>query len=65
MSFLNIGEAADLLRVTKSTVYAWVHQKRIPHRKHGGKLVFSRIDLLDWSEGQKVQILGESGLGAV
>jgi len=51
--FLTLSEAAIFLRVTKSTIYAWVHQRRLPFRKHGRLLVFSIDELLAWSESQK------------
>jgi len=47
--FLIAEEAAEFLWIKKSTLYAWVHQKKIPYRKHGRLLVFSRADLLEWS----------------
>lgn len=47
--FLNVQEAADLLRVQKSTIYSWTSKKMIPFRKHGGKLVFCHPELLNWS----------------
>jgi excisionase family DNA binding protein len=49
VTFLNIGDASDFLCVQKSTLYSWVHQRRIPHRKHGRCLVFLRSDLENWS----------------
>lgn len=53
--FLNVSEAASFLRVSISTLYGWVHQRRIPFRKHGSKLVFSRTDLEGWSKTQEVR----------
>jgi excisionase family DNA binding protein len=60
--FLNVQEAAFLLRVRCATLYIWVHQRRIPFRKHGGRLVFSRCDLLKWSEARKVTSLPQGGM---
>jgi excisionase family DNA binding protein len=53
--FLNIVEAANLLHLKVSTLYAWVHGRKIPHRKHGSKLVFSLEDLLAWSDARCVE----------
>lgn len=40
-------EAADLLHVAVGTVYAWVHQKRVPHYRIGKRCVrFSKSALL-------------------
>ena len=46
-------EAAVYLRVKLSTLYAWVHQRKIPFRKHGRKLIFSKEDLNLWSREQQ------------
>jgi len=50
--FLTIEETSSLLRVTKSTLYTWVHQRKIPFRKHGGRVVFNKQELDDWSREQ-------------
>lgn len=52
--YMNIAEAADYLRVTRKTLYNWTYTERIPFRKHGGRVVFSKMDLDTWSNQQKV-----------
>jgi len=52
--FLNVVEAAEFLRVKIATIYAWVHQRRIPFRRHGRRTIFSRKDLEAWSESQAI-----------
>ena len=37
---LNSTQLAELLNIKISTVYAWVHYKKIPYVKLGGKLAF-------------------------
>ncbi|OQW47943.1 MAG: hypothetical protein A4S09_14190 [Proteobacteria bacterium SG_bin7] len=54
MKFLNTEEAANLLKVTKATIYKWVHEKFIPHRKHGGKVIFTEQELMDWSSQNSI-----------
>lgn len=54
--YLGVKEAAFLLKVQVSTVYAWVHQRKIRHRKHGSKLVFAVEDLREWSDRQVVEV---------
>jgi len=56
---LNVLEAADFLRVKPATIYAWVHQRKLPFRKHGRKLAFLRKDLASWSDGKRVLPLDE------
>lgn len=51
-NFLDLNEAAQFLKLKPSTLYAWVHQRKIPFRKHGSRLVFSRDELVDWSNRQ-------------
>jgi excisionase family DNA binding protein len=61
--FLDIREAAEFLKIKVTTLYDWVHQRRIPFRKHGRRLVFATEDLRVWSEGQAVGIRPEIPLG--
>lgn len=48
--FLTVDEAALFLKVKRSTIYAWIHKRRIPYRKHGSRVVFLQYDLIKWSE---------------
>jgi excisionase family DNA binding protein len=52
--FLTLPEAAALLRVKVTTVYDWVHQRKVPFRKHGSRVIFRRDELLAWSESRAV-----------
>jgi excisionase family DNA binding protein len=61
--FLNTTEAAELLKVKLSTIYAWIHQRKIPYRKHGARVVFFREDLENWSKSKCVPTYDPSGLG--
>jgi excisionase family DNA binding protein len=55
--FLNVHEAAEFLRVAQATLYGWVHCRKIPHRKHGSKLVFCREELSAWSKSHEISAL--------
>lgn len=57
---LNVEEAAAFLKVKADTIYAWVHMRRIPFRKHGSRLVFSKWELQEWSKAQAVRPLEQS-----
>jgi len=61
LRFLTVGEAAEALRVKKATVYAWVHQRRIPFRKHGARVVFREDELRAWSAASLVMPVGGHG----
>lgn len=52
--FLKPKEAASLLRLAVSTIYEMVSQDRIPYRKAGGRLLFERDELLEWTRTRKV-----------
>ncbi len=41
-NLLNIKEAASYLRISVSTLYRWVHQKKIKHAKIGSRVLFSQ-----------------------
>jgi excisionase family DNA binding protein len=43
---LSVPQAAKLLNLTVSTIYAKVHKKEIPYMKYGKKVRFSRKALL-------------------
>src|SRR5262249_9549835 len=55
--FLEVSEAAQLLRVKERTVYSWISQGRIPVRYANGKPIFLLPELLNWTlpEGDKYQ----------
>lgn len=41
-NLLNIKEAASYLRISISTLYRWIHQKKIKHVKIGSRVLFSQ-----------------------
>jgi excisionase family DNA binding protein len=47
--FLEVEEAAELLRVEPKTIRAWVSQDRIPYRKANGRVIFMLAELLLWT----------------
>ena len=47
--FLEVEEAAELLRVEVKTIRAWVSQDRIPYRKANGRVIFMLAELLAWT----------------
>ena len=48
-------EAAEFLSVKLSTIYAWVHQRKIPYLKLGRCLRFSPTVLQRWLEELAVE----------
>jgi excisionase family DNA binding protein len=47
--FLNVREAAELLRVAPKTLYGLVSQRRIPYRHAGRRLLFLESELIEWT----------------
>ncbi len=45
---LNAKEAAEFLRVSKDSLYDAVGRGEVPHRRLGGRILFSRSKLLAW-----------------
>lgn len=45
VKLLTVEEVASLLNVPKSTVYQWVHYKKIPFVKFGRRLNFSEEEI--------------------
>jgi len=48
--FLSVDEAAELLSISKRTIYGWVQQGRIPYRKAGRRVLFIESELLEWTK---------------
>lgn len=42
-------EAAEYLQINRNTIYQWARQGKIPCRKVGSKVYFSRSELDDWA----------------
>ena len=57
--FLTVAQAAKLLGVTVPTIYRWRYEHRIPYRKHGRLVRFSKQDLLAWSRNGAVHPIDE------
>ncbi len=54
---MNLEEVVRLTGYSKSSIYKFIHQRKIPFYKpaHGGrKLYFRRKDILEWLQGQRI-----------
>ncbi|MGH9759793.1 MAG: helix-turn-helix domain-containing protein [Blastocatellia bacterium] len=47
--FLTVDEVAELLRVSPRSIYDWVSQGVIPHRKAGRRTIFLLDEILAWT----------------
>jgi len=50
MKFLNVKEAAALLKISRRTLYSLVEQRRIPYRKAGRRVLFFESELIEWTK---------------
>lgn len=50
---LTIEELSDKLKVSKSTVYRWVHYDFIPHIKLGGAVRFKEKSVAKWLQDRE------------
>ena len=55
-TLLNVQEAASYLHISISTLYRWVHQKKIKHAKIGSRVLFSNDDLKEFINNNTVNI---------
>jgi predicted DNA-binding transcriptional regulator AlpA len=52
---LNLQQACELLKVSKQTVYGYVHRAQVPVFKKGKILYFSQHDLIQWIKSGRKQ----------
>ena len=50
VKFLSVQEAAELLRLSRRTLYGLVSQRAIPYRKAGRRLLFLESELVEWTK---------------
>jgi excisionase family DNA binding protein len=55
---LTADDAAELLRVRRSTVYELARTRRLPHVRVGRRILFVRSDLAAWVAANRVQPRG-------
>lgn len=53
---LTVDEASYYLGLTKTTLYTWTCQKKIPHVKIGRALRFDKAELDAWVESKKIPV---------
>ena len=52
MPLWSVNQCAQALGISMATIYAWVHQQRIPHIKIGSALRFDPERIRQWVEEQ-------------
>jgi excisionase family DNA binding protein len=57
---LTVPEAMELLRIGRDTIYAECARNRIPHRRIGRSIRFSRVALMRWLARDEHQEAGDA-----
>ncbi|MBA7639633.1 hypothetical protein ES703_47293 [subsurface metagenome] len=47
-SLLTIQELSQILKISKKTIYGWVHDNYVPYMKLGGAVRFRERDIEIW-----------------
>ena len=55
--YFTVPEVAKTLRISKSTVYTLVHQRKIGHIKLGGRVVFKEEHVRKYAESNVVDVI--------
>ncbi len=55
-TLLDVQEVASYLHISTSTLYRWVHQKKIKHAKIGSRVLFSNDYLKEFINNNTVNI---------
>lgn len=53
---IGVKEVAQLLSVSEKTVYRWISKKEIPVYKIGDTYRFNRVELLEWTTANKINV---------
>ena len=55
-TLLDINETARYLHISTSTIYRWVHQKKIKYVKIGSRVRFRQIDIEEFINSNRINI---------
>lgn len=51
---LTVDETVIILKISKATIYRWVHQKKIKHIKLGSRVMFKKEDIEEFIKSKTV-----------
>jgi len=57
---IDIDQAASIVKLKRSTLYALTSRRKIPHYKRGGKLYFDYSELIDWLRSGRRDVIDSS-----
>lgn len=58
--YLTMDDVAEILSISKSTLYKWVEKWAIPHYKINGNVRFNQEHLKNWIDSKQVKPLKKS-----
>lgn len=61
MEMLSVKDVAKLLGVHMNLIYGLVKDKKIPHARIGGRIVFTQATIYNWIHEQEKQSLQDGG----
>jgi len=53
---ISVKELAAMLNVTERTVYRWIKEQTVPFYKVHDQYRFNRVDILDWTTANKINV---------
>jgi excisionase family DNA binding protein len=65
LEFLTVPEVAAMLRCSVSTIYKMVETNRLNANRVGGRLIFDRVEVLEWVRSHATTIPTKSGKGGL
>ncbi|MDR1582318.1 MAG: helix-turn-helix domain-containing protein [Prevotellaceae bacterium] len=60
-TFLDVGQVAEMLRLSIATIRKWVLIRYIPYQKLGRAVRFSAPEIREWVKTRTVKPAGEQG----
>ena len=52
---MDVEDASQFLRCSKSHIYKLIHRKEIPYFKRGKTIYFRRRELMEWAFGNRIE----------
>lgn len=60
--FITIDQASELLNLSKSTIYKRTMNNELPFYKHGKKLIFRRLELIEYITKHRFKTPATTGI---
>ena len=57
--YMDVKMASEYLHFAKSTIYKWVEENYIPHKKLGKRILFIRNDIDQWVQNNGMMVVDD------